>query len=164
MPGWYGTGAAFDDILGAEPDRLDDFRRLYRTWPFFRAVVSNAQREMGRARLVIAAEYAARGEAAEGDADDPPDFHARIVHDYDRARTHLLAVAEAEEIMDDAPVIRKSIALRNPYTDVLNLLQLELLRRSEAGSGADSGGDSDDVDEAIFLTINGVAAAMQSTG
>ncbi|MBW3555131.1 MAG: phosphoenolpyruvate carboxylase, partial [Gemmatimonadetes bacterium] len=58
------------------------------------------------------------------------------------------------------PVIRKSIALRNPYTDVLNLVQLELLRRfRSAGEGEREG-----LRELLFLSINGIAAAMQSTG
>ncbi len=65
-----------------------------------------------------------------------------------------------EELLEDDPVIRRSIQLRNPYTDVLNLLQLELLRRSRVNGG---GGD-ETLRQALFLSINGIAAAMQSTG
>jgi phosphoenolpyruvate carboxylase len=57
-------------------------------------------------------------------------------------------------------VIGKSIALRNPYTDVLNLVQIELLRRYRATDPA----DREPIRERLFLSINGIAAAMQSTG
>jgi phosphoenolpyruvate carboxylase len=61
-------------------------------------------------------------------------------------------------LLENAPVIRKSILLRNSHTDVLNLLQVELLRRWRAGRRCDS------LNQAILLSINGIAAAMQSTG
>ena len=58
-------------------------------------------------------------------------------------------------------MIRKSIELRNPYTDVLNLVQVELLRRLHAAPAED---EREPLRHALFLSINGIAAAMQSTG
>ncbi len=152
VPGWYGTGRALEQIVGSDESALDALRRLYAKWPFFRAVVSNAEREMARARMPIAEAYSERSE-------DGPDFHERIADDFNLARGWLLAITGGSELLDSSPVIRKSIRLRNPYTDVLNLLQLELLERAGSADAAE-----DDVLEAVFLTINGVAAAMQSTG
>ncbi|NNE48482.1 MAG: phosphoenolpyruvate carboxylase, partial [Rhodothermales bacterium] len=57
-------------------------------------------------------------------------------------------------------VISNSIRLRNPFTDVLNLLQIDLIRRYRAAESE----DVDPVRRALFLSINGIAAAMQSTG
>jgi phosphoenolpyruvate carboxylase len=56
--------------------------------------------------------------------------------------------------------IQQSIVLRNPYTDVLNLVQVELLKRW----AADAEEQSVPLRQALFLSINGIAAAMQSTG
>ncbi|HUH14215.1 MAG TPA: phosphoenolpyruvate carboxylase, partial [Longimicrobiales bacterium] len=197
LPGWYGVGTGLEAALGtveaagAEAgtagSRLDALRALYREWPFFRAVVDGAQREMARARLPITAEYAR--------ALAPPDaapLLERIGAEYERARSAILAVTEQRELLDQSPVIQKSIALRNPYTDVLNLLQMELLGRAREGGEADprgeagseggdggnggdggdapSGGDGADAPngealrQALFLSVNGIAAAMQSTG
>jgi phosphoenolpyruvate carboxylase len=64
------------------------------------------------------------------------------------------------EILDNAPVLKKSIALRNPYTDVLNLLQIELLRQWQDPAAQ----EREALRHALFLSINGIAAAMQSTG
>jgi phosphoenolpyruvate carboxylase len=165
VPGWFGLGAALTDAAAA-PGEMDRLRRLYGSWPFFRAVVDNALREMARARLEIAAAYA---DLAESDG-----FHERIVADFRAARSALLGITGGDALLDDSPVIRKSIALRNPYTDVLNLLQIELLRRARRGEGAAEregadGAGADGIEaealrQGLFLSINGIAAAMQSTG
>jgi phosphoenolpyruvate carboxylase len=164
-PGWYGVGAGLAATGGEQRDRL---AALYRSWPFFRAVVDNAQREMARARLEIARHYAALAEdgGAGSDASDSSDIFRRVLDDFDAARTAILEITGQEVLLEGSPVIRKSIALRNPYTDVLNLVQLELLRRYRAaGVAGDTDPDTlDHLRELLFLSINGIAAAMQSTG
>jgi phosphoenolpyruvate carboxylase len=153
VPGWYGVGRGLDAVL-KDTGNLERLRRMYEQWPFFRNVIENAQREMARARLEIAERYARLDESA-GAA-----CHARIAEDFARARAAILAITQQQELLDNSPVIQKSIALRNPYTDVLNLLQIELLRRYR---------DTREEERAplrrlLFLSINGIAAAMQSTG
>ena len=167
-PGWYGVGAGLTDVSGpAEGVERDEVaerdgvanrpRTLYREWPFFRAVVDNAQREMARARLEIAGEYAALADGERG----PSPFFQRVVEDFEAARRSILAITGDDELLAGSPVIRKSIALRNPYTDVLNLVQLELLRRHRVAGGEEA---RERLRELLFLSINGIAAAMQSTG
>jgi phosphoenolpyruvate carboxylase len=169
VPGWYGTGRALAPLV-EDPDGLESCRALYRDWPFFRAVVDDAQREMGRARLEVSRLYA---ELAGTEGAEPDGFHARIQSEFERARAALLRVTGQEDLLDNEPVIQESIRLRNPYTDVLNLLQLELLRRwrrsgADGGDSDGSGSDGDDGRERmaaeILLSLNGIAAAMQSTG
>ena len=41
LPGWYGTGTAFEEWIGEGDGRLEVLRDLYRRWPFFRTVLSN---------------------------------------------------------------------------------------------------------------------------
>ncbi|HEX2164100.1 MAG TPA: phosphoenolpyruvate carboxylase, partial [Thermoanaerobaculia bacterium] len=154
VPGWYGTGAALGEAVAAgEGPRLAE---LYRRWPFFAAVVDNAEREMARARLPIARRYAALAE----DPDAARSFHRRIAADFAAARRALAAVTGHPELLAANPVIRRSIALRNPYTDVLNLVQVELVRRARAASGP----RRDELRAALYLSINAIAAALQATG
>ena len=154
VPGWYGLGTA----LAAADDRLDALRRAYRTWPFFRAVIDNAQREMARARLPIAHAYAALADGVEG-ADD---VDAVVRAEYDRTRRAILQITGEDELLATSPVIRRSIRMRNPFTDALNLLQIDLLKRRDA---RDTPPESDDpLVRALYVSINGIAAAMQSTG
>ncbi|MGH7481612.1 MAG: phosphoenolpyruvate carboxylase, partial [Longimicrobiales bacterium] len=163
VPGWFGIGTAFADALGTDGE---PFAALYRDWPFFRAVVDNAELELARARPEIAARYASLAEANARDPaaaalPAPAPFPTAIERDFSLARDAILRITGRTELLDGTPVIQKSIALRNPYTDVLNLLQIELLRRYRAGEDAE---ERDELRELLFLSINGVAAAMQSTG
>ena len=153
IPGWYGTGVALQEAM--ETHGAETLQTLYAAWPFFQAVVDSAQREMSRARLIIAQRYA--GQDTSTATDDG--FHGRIEAEYDRARSAILTVTKQDTLLENSPVIKKSIALRNPYTDVLNLLQLDLLRRYREEEG-----DPDATAHALLLSINGIAAAMQSTG
>jgi phosphoenolpyruvate carboxylase len=157
VPGFYGAGTALAELLADEPEAGPRLRQAYGSWPFLRAVVDNALREMARSRFEIARRYVARlGE--QGDMA----MLERIETDFERAREALLRISGESELLDRAPVIRKSIRLRNPYTDVLNLLQVELLGRARAMSGDDA--ETAGLREALLASINGVAAAMQSTG
>ncbi len=56
-------------------------------------------------------------------------------------------------------MIAESIALRNVYTDPLNVLQAELLHRSRQQEQPDPR-----VEQALMVTIAGVAAGMRNTG
>lgn len=154
IPGWFGIGQALDELLQEAPEHLQTLRTWYQSWPFFRTVLQNAQREMVRARLEIAAYY----DRLLGNG--PTDFHRMIEDDFQRARTAILRITGQEELLNHDPVIRKSVQLRNPYTDVLNLVQVELLRRYHQAPET----HRELLRRALFLSINGIAAAMQSTG
>ncbi len=150
VPGWYGVGTGLEaEILEGA---LDELKEMYRSWPFFRAIIGNAEREMARARPSIAREYAQLAESA--------CFHERLAAEFDLARQAILRITGQTELLSHNPVIQKSIALRNPYTDILNLLQVELIKRYRHGSEE----HRERVSRALFLSINGIAAAMQSTG
>ena len=151
VPGWFGIGGALCAALETHKQHL---QRLYQSWPFFRAVLDNAQQAMARARLEIAEEYAQLDELQR------TTLHDRIVTDFAQAKQAILEITGQESLLGNNPVIKKSITLRNPYTDVLNLLQVELMRRRRSGTG-----DSDEsYAQALLLSVYGIAAAMQSTG
>ena len=87
-------------------------------------------------------------------------FHEALKEDFAEAERLILAVTGQETLLDDSEVIRNSIRLRNPFTDVLNLMQIDLIRRYRGAREEDQNA----VRRALFLSINGIAAAMQSTG
>ena len=151
VPGWHGIGNAFSDLIAENEDNLEKLRRMWDGWTFFRTVLDNAQREMARARLVMAKRYARRGGGG---------LHRKIEEDFRKAEAAILQITGQDELMDIHPVIQKSIRLRNPYTDVLNLVQVELLDRWREAKDDERGA----LRHAIFLTIGGIAGAMQSTG
>ena len=79
-----------------------------------------------------------------------------LVAEHERTVTAVLAIVEAEELLDRQPQIQQSVKLRNPYVDPMNAIQVELLRAYRAG------------DEAARLpllrSIAGIAAALRNTG
>jgi phosphoenolpyruvate carboxylase len=163
VPGWFGVGHALKTEL-EDPLVLKHLQQRYRDWPFFRIVIDNAQREMARVRLGISARYSAL-------AGSDTSHHDRIAEDYRIAGEAILTISQRKQLGEFNAVIEKSIALRNPYTDVLNLIQIELLRRyRELPVDTDKSADAaaNDTRAAIryliFLSLNGIAAAMQSTG
>jgi phosphoenolpyruvate carboxylase len=154
VPGWFGVGAAL--TAGIDELGLERFQQLYRSWPFFAAVVDNAERELARTRLPIARRYAALTE----DPDHPQSIHRRIASEHAGTVAAIAAITARDVPLGTGSVIARSIALRNPYTDVLNLVQIELLRRVRSARGA----RRERLREALFLSINAIAAALQSTG
>ncbi len=152
VPGWYGIGAAFEHHVLNDPARLAVARDLYKQGGWLATFIDNAQQEMARARLPIARVYRAK---------DGERFHTLIAEEFARAERAILAITGQDRLLDNNPVIQRSIDRRNPDTDLLNLLQAELLRRSRE---ATSGEERDALSPVIQLAVNALAAAMQSTG
>ncbi|MEM6287673.1 MAG: phosphoenolpyruvate carboxylase [Bacteroidota bacterium] len=151
-PGWYGAGTALAEAISdGDVARL---QRLHAEWPFFQAVAGNAMREMARARLVVGRRYSALAEA--GGASGAP--YERVEAEFARAEAALLRVAQQDGLLDAGRAIAATIRYRNPATDLLNLVQLDLMRRWRAGDGDDA------LHRALLVSVNGIAAAMQSTG
>ena len=154
VPGWYGLGQALGEVMEEDTDVATLLGRLFNDWPFFSAVTRNARREMARARFEMARHYAALAQT------NGHNFHEQIKTDFERTKEALGRITGDDVLLSENPVIRKSISLRNPYTDVLNLLQVELIERYRQ---ADESG-KEKLGQALFLSVNGIAAAMQSTG
>lgn len=148
VPGWYGIGSAFGSLVLDDPTTLDRCRRAYRDGGCFGVFIDNAQQEMARARLSIARWYFR-------DQDDA--LLGMLTDEFARARRAVLEITGQAELLDNNPVIQRSIAERNADTDVLNMIQIELLRRHR---------ESEDpaLQQLILLSVNALAAAMQSTG
>ncbi len=153
LPGWYGLGSG---LRAAAPERL---RAMYAGWPFFRALLDNAEMSLLKADLGIAALY----------SDLVPDrqlattVFAAVTQEYTRTRESILETTGHAELMDGDPVIQRSVQLRNPYVDPLNYLQVEMLRRLRALPDPD-GTEAERLREVIVLTVNGIAAGLRNTG
>ena len=136
---------------GVEGERLEWLRRLYHEWPFFSALVENLEMTLAKSSLEIAESYLDLVDAPGRDR-----IWGELVAEHERTVTAVLAIVEAEELLDRQPQIQQSVKLRNPYVDPMNAIQVELLRAYRAG------------DEAARLpllrSIAGIAAALRNTG
>ena len=153
LPGWYGLGTA---LARADAGRL---REMYAGWPFFRAILDNAEMSLLKADMGIAALYS---ELVPSRALATAVF-TRIGSEFVRTRESILRATGHAELMDGDSVIQRSVHLRNPYVDPLNYLQVEMLRRLRSLADQD-GDEATGYREIVVVTINGIAAGLRNTG
>ncbi len=154
LPGWYGIGTALDGFIRDQPEGLSELRAMYADWPFFRSVVDNAQISLGTADMEVSRLYAELVE----DEGVRERIYGRIRDEYERAVRRVLEVTGQRELLDNSPVLQRSVRLRNPYVDPLHHVQVRLLRERRRTP------DDPALREAVGLTVNGIAAGVQTTG
>ena len=148
---WLGIeGALGGAIARGETDRL---REMYRGWPHFRSVIELIEMVLAKAEPRIAEEYDRRLVAPE-----LRPIGADLREKLRQATQAVLTVTGHRDLIESNPVLRRSIDVRNPYVDPINLLQVELLRRVRDEP------DDEAARAALHVTINGVAAGMRNTG
>lgn len=158
LPGWYGTGTAFEQWIGegpdSEEDRLAVLHELYERWPFFRSVLSNMAQVLAKSDLGLAARYA---ELVDDESLRSRVFD-KIVDEHHRTIAMYKRITGQEDLLADNPALARSVFNRFPYLEPLNHLQVELLRRYRSGE------DDELVQRGILLTMNGLASALRNSG
>jgi phosphoenolpyruvate carboxylase len=154
LPGWYGLGIGLNAAIN--PTMLRD---MYSGWPFFKTLVDNTQISLVKADMDIAALYT----GLVPDRTLAVAIFDDIRTEYERTRDAVLKISGFAHLMDNEPVTKESIRLRNPYVDPLNYLQVEMLRRLRALPDPTCP-EAEALREVIVLTINGIAAGLRNTG
>ena len=149
VPGWYGVGSG----LAAAGDQREVLREMYRSWPFFRTFLDNVSMTLVKTDLDIAARYV--------EALAPAEVHPLLDdlrEEYALTVDEVLAVTGDAALLDRDPVLRTTLDIRDNYLEPLHHLQIQLLARHRAGE------DDPELERALLLTINGIAAGMRNTG
>jgi phosphoenolpyruvate carboxylase len=147
---WLGIEEALERAVAR--GELELLRQMHECWPHFRSVIDLIEMVLAKSDARIAAEYDRRLVPSELQALGA-DLRARL----QRAIEGVLAVTGHTQLVESNPVLRRSIDVRNPYVDPLNLVQVELLCRLRHN-------DDPRVRAALMVTINGIAAGMRNTG
>ncbi|MBD0021279.1 phosphoenolpyruvate carboxylase [Gordonia pseudamarae] len=154
LPGWYGTGSAFERWIDGDDTKLATLRRYYEEWPFFTSVMSNMAQVMAKSDMGLAHRYAQL----------VPDEQLRekvfgmIVDEHERTIDMYFRITGTDDLLADNAALKRSVYNRFPYLEPLNLLQIELLRQFRAGE------DSPRIRRGIQLTMNGLATALRNSG
>jgi phosphoenolpyruvate carboxylase len=163
LPGWLAVGTALGNFIESRPrENLRLLREMYREWPFFHSTISNIEMTLAKADFQIARQYASRAL----DRNLGRRIFRMLEEEYERACRVTLQITGERRLLDQSPVLQRSITVRNPYVDPLSFLQVELLarRRQKDGKAEMSARDREKLLYAILLTINGIAAGMRNTG
>jgi phosphoenolpyruvate carboxylase len=157
LSAWYGIGFALERFVAEDAGHRTLLRDMYMEWPFFTALLENAQQSLAKTDMHIAAQYAALVE----DADLRERVFGRIRGEYERSVSMVLDICGDRELLAGNPVLKESIQLRNPYVDPLNYLQIHFLPRWRRASDEET---AERLRRLLALTVGGIAFGMKSTG
>ena len=151
LPAWLGVGASLRTLF--EQGKRSTIEQMCKSWPFFSTRIGMVEMVFSKTDLWLAEYYDQRlvpenlwylGES----------LREQLKADIQT----LLSLSHEDRLMADLPWIAESIKLRNIYTDPLNLLQVELLCRLRSGENNHA------LEQALMITITGIAAGMRNTG
>ncbi|MCG8649908.1 MAG: phosphoenolpyruvate carboxylase, partial [Pirellulales bacterium] len=159
LPAWYGLGAAIEPMM-ADPQRKEILRAMYQQWPFFRAVIDNAELALAKSDLSVAQHYA----NLSVEKTEHRKIADMIAVEFQKACQVLLQLTGQAELLDGTPWLKESIRVRNRFIDPINLIQVELLRRTRSDQDQDNPAASESLRHLTRLSINGIAAGMRTSG
>jgi phosphoenolpyruvate carboxylase len=151
LTGWYGAGTGL--AATREARGIELLRRAYAGWPFFRHLIDDIEATLGRADMDIATRYDDLAPA------DTLTCARAIRAEYALSCALVCEVKEIGALLDNDRTLQRSIALRNPYVDPMNLMQVDLLRRWR-----ESGRQDQALFEALLVSVSGIGLGLQTTG
>ncbi|MGV6810150.1 MAG: phosphoenolpyruvate carboxylase [bacterium] len=163
LPAWYGIGTALKTFRNSYGEgALALLQTMYKEWPAFRALLSNAQMALFKGQMDTAKEYAEIMQ----DQSLAMHIYGKVKAEYTLTEQQILEVAQLNQLMDETPLLQYSMRRRDPYLDPLNHIQIMLIKRHrQHGSEAIAASDelSPSLDN-LLRTINAIAAGMRNTG
>jgi phosphoenolpyruvate carboxylase len=155
LPGWYSLGSGLEAVAHG-PGGLEELQAMYREWPFFTSLIENAEMSLVKADWLIAELYLQMG--------NRPDLAAQIEEEFRRTIELVLAITGRPRLLDNRPLLRRAVQLRNPYVDALSYLQLRYLQELRARPADEDEETLGRIAELVLVSVNGVAAGLQNTG
>ena len=154
FPGWYGVGSSFKEFIDQDPENNLAFLQLmYKRWPFFKSLLSNVDMVLSKSNMNIAFEYAQLCEDQ-----NVRDIFNIILDEWQLTKNVILEIEGHDERLAENTYLRDSLDYRMPYFNVLNYIQLELIKRQRNGQL------TPDQEKLIHITINGIATGLRNSG
>lgn len=153
LPSWLGAGNALTYCINHGNEVI--LKQMYHEWPFFKT-------RLGMLEMVYSKADAKINQYYEKRLVDPSlwyigdELRLQLKNDIEV----LIKIIDDKNLMADFPWIAKSVALRNSYIEPLNVLQVELLDRSRQKQNQ----DNFSIEQALMITISGIAAGMRNSG
>lgn len=151
VPGWYGVGTGLQSAQ--EAGLGDQLQGMWKEWNFFQTFISNVEMTLAKTDLSIARRYVES-------LVDPQHHHifSEIEREY-QLTLSMLKELTGQRLIEEHPILRRTLEVRDRYLDPLNYLQVSLLSRSRQSVEPDP-----KLSRALLLTVNGIAAGMRNTG
>lgn len=164
LPGWFGVGTGIQRYLeqgipngpATKEERLAQLQQMTAEWPFFKTLLSNMEQVLAKTDLDIGARYA----ELVADQNSAQAIFTRIKDEFHLCCS-LFKQLSGHELLEQDPSLRAALVERFAYIDPLNHLQVELLRRQRDVKSEHHKAYSQ---EAMHITINGIAAGLRNSG
>lgn len=150
LPSWLGVGEALRSVL--DSDRRETLLAMAREWRFFASFLSLVELVLAKAEPEVHRFYECVLEPPAADT-----LGRELRGRYDSTVAAVLETLGRDRLLEDTPVIRRSIAVRNPYVDPIHVLQAGLLKRFRENP-------DERLRDALHITVNGIAAGLRNTG
>ncbi len=154
LTAWLGAGKAIA-AAASTPEGLERMQRMAKLWPFFDDLLGKIEMVCAKADLEVSELYLT----------ELGDFSAifkTLKEEYEMMVDTLLKIRGPDNLTEGHRFLGRSMALRNPYVDPLNLLQISLLKRKRNGNPSEE--ELRLLDQALGTTLNGIAQGMRNTG
>ena len=158
LPSWLGTDDAFEEFLKETPDGIDRLREMSKSWPFFRMYMGMLEMVVAKADMDITSYYEQRLIEPNSSMQKLSESLRKRLH---HVRELVLHITDQKEILERAPQLARTIALRNPYIEPLHGLQAELMQRKQDKKQEDIPAE---ISRAMMTTMTGIAAGLRNTG
>ncbi len=159
VPAWYGVGTALENYAKDNVDGLDRLRTMLQDFPLFLDMMRNIEMALAKSDFGIARLYA----SIMPDEDVREKLFGMLEAEFQRTRSMVLLISGQSELLEQNPVLARSIRLRNPYVDPISWIQVELLRRKRTAA-EDLPQQEAGLNRALTATINGISAGLRNTG
>ena len=151
-------GCAYNPIVdhrGLDGKNAHVLKEMIEEWPFFQTQLDMLEMVLSKADADIARHY----------DDELIDDHLKPMGNDLRERmlgliSNVNKMKRQSALLEKSPAIKQTLDLRNPYTDPLHFLQIELMSRCRA----DAEESKEEINKALLVTIAGIAASMRNTG
>lgn len=153
VPAWFGVGYALEKYL-EQPGAVELLQTMAREFPLFIDLLRNVEMALAKVDLATAQQYARLVK----DSALRERVFSLLETELHRTIAAVLEVTRQKELLENNPVLARSIRLRNPYVDPMHLIQVDMLDRKRAGE------NTPEVNRAIAATISGISAGLRNTG
>ncbi len=121
VPGYFGIGSALKDV--AEKDGLQDLKRLFKEVPFFRALIENSMMSLIKSNFDLT-KYIAKDV-------NYKEFWEILLNEFELSKKMTLEISGYESLMEEDPVSKNSIIIREDIVLPLLIIQQTALQKIE---------------------------------
>ena len=151
LTGWYGAGTAFESLISKYG--IQKVRRIYETSNFFQNLISNIEMTVFKSDLKISKLY-----VDELVREEYHDIYEDILVESKLVIKMIKQIKQNSELLNDNKVLKNTLNIRNAYLDPLSLIQVSLMKKMRKKEL------SHFENNALLLSINGLAAGLRNTG